>query len=89
MFAVVPELRLDVGYLITPSASVFLGYNLLYASDVARPCNQINPNINPTQSVSWTQEPILNPQGPAQPSFSFNGSSLWAQGVNLGLAIRF
>ena len=61
----------------------------LYASNVARPGNQVNRNTIPTQSVSWTGDPILNPQGPAQPSFAFNISNFWAQGVNIGLSVRF
>jgi hypothetical protein len=88
-FAVVPELRLDVGYRFTPSASVYVGYSLLYASNVARPGNQVNRNINTTQSSSWTEEVVLEPHGPAQPSFSFNSSSFWAQGINIGLSVRF
>lgn len=91
VFAVVPEVRLDIGFRITPSASLFVGYSFLYANNVARPGRQVNRNINPTQTVSWTEDPppLLNPQGPAEPSFSFDSSSFWAQGVNVGLSIRF
>jgi hypothetical protein len=28
-------------------------------------------------------------QGPAQPTFGFNSSSFWAQGINAGLSIMF
>ena len=89
VFAVVPELRLDVGYRITPSVSLFAGYSFLYANSVARPGNQLNRNINTTQSASWTGDPNPSLQGAAQPSFSFNSSSFWAQGINIGLGIRF
>jgi len=89
VFAVVPEVRLNAGYQFTPSASLYVGYSFLFANNVARPGNQVNRNINTTQSTSWTEDthPIL--QGPAQPSFSFNSSNFWAQGVSLGLNIRF
>ncbi|MEO8305662.1 MAG: BBP7 family outer membrane beta-barrel protein [Betaproteobacteria bacterium] len=89
VFAVVPEVRLNAGYAFSPSASVYVGYSFLYANNVARPGNQINRNINPTLSAAWTEDPILDPQGPAQPSFSFNSSNFWAQGINLGVSIRF
>lgn len=89
VFAVVPEVRLNVGYQITPAASLYLGYNFLFANNVVRPGNQVNRNLNTSQSASWTEDPNPTPSGPAQPSFSFNSSSFWAQGVSLGLGIRF
>lgn len=89
VFAVVPEVGLNVGYRITSWASVFVGYTFLYTNNVVRPGNQLNRNINPTQSVSWVGETALNPQGPAQPSFKFNSSDFWAQGINVGLSFPF
>jgi hypothetical protein len=89
VFAVVPELRLDVGYRITPAASIHVGYSVLFANDVARPGNQVDRNINPTQSASWTEDPNATLTGPARPAFSFRSSSFWAQGVSLGLEVRF
>ena len=88
-FAVVPEVNLNVGYRITPAASLFVSYSLLYASNVVRPGNQINRTVNTTQSTSYTEDPNARLAGPAQPSFAFNGSSFLAQGVNVGVAIRF
>jgi hypothetical protein len=89
VFAVLPELLLNVGYRIAPTASIFLGYSFLYTNSVARPGNQMNRNINPTQSVSYVGEPPVSLQGPAQPTFGFNSSSFWAQGVTAGIGIRF
>jgi hypothetical protein len=88
-FAWVPEVQINLGYRFTPAVSIYAGYSFLYASDVVRPGNQINRNINPTQSVSYVGEPPVRLQGPAQPSFSFNTSDFWAQGVNIGLSVRF
>ncbi|HXJ81812.1 MAG TPA: BBP7 family outer membrane beta-barrel protein [Candidatus Methylomirabilis sp.] len=89
VFAVLPEVGVNVGFQITPWASIVLGYTFLYTNNVARPGNQINPNLNTTQSVSWVGDTTLNPTGPAQPSFKFQGSSFWAQGINVGLNFRF
>jgi Putative beta barrel porin-7 (BBP7) len=88
-FAVVPEVGLNIGYRIASWVSVFVGYTFLYTNNVLRPGDQINRNINPTQSVSYTEEPGLPRQGPAQPTFKFNSSDFWAQGINVGLSFRF
>jgi len=89
VFAVLPEVGLNVGYQITPCMSVCVGYTFLFTNNVVRPGNQINRNINPTQAVSYVGEPPVSLQGPAQPTFQFNGSSFWAQGINVGLGFRF
>lgn len=89
VFAVVPEGELGFGYRIASWASVHAGYTFLYTNNVARPGNQINRNINPTQSVSWVGEPPATLEGTAEPSFGFKGSSFWAHGINAGLTFRF
>jgi hypothetical protein len=88
-FAVVPEIGVSVGYRITPQATVYVGYAFLYASSVVRPGEQINRNINTTQSVSFAGDPPAKPVGALQPSFSFNSTDFWAQSVSLGFAYRF
>jgi opacity protein-like surface antigen len=88
-FAVVPEVGLNIGYRLTPQATVYLGYSFLYASNVARPGEQINRNINPTQTVSYGNDPPVTPVGPAQPTFSFATTDFWAQTLSIGLAYRF
>lgn len=88
-FAIVPEATLNLGYRITPAASINLGYSLLHANHVLRPGNQVNRTINPNQSVSWTEDPDMVPQGPALPDFHFKSSSFWAQGLHLGFTFRF
>ena len=52
-FAVVPEMGVNVGYDITCWARVFVGYTFMYISDVARPGNQINPTVNPSQLLAF------------------------------------
>jgi Putative beta barrel porin-7 (BBP7) len=89
VFAVVPEIGLNIGYQITSWASVFVGYTFLYTNNVLRPGNQINRTINTSQDTAYTENPAAKLQGPAQPSFKFNSSDFWAQGINVGLAFRF
>jgi hypothetical protein len=88
-FAAVPEVALNLGYRLTPQATVFVAYSFLYASNVARPGEQINRNINPTQSVAYGNNPPATLVGAAQPSFSFNTTDFWAQTLSIGLAYRF
>ena len=56
VFAVVPEVALNVAYQITDRISVFVGYTMLYVNDVVRPGNQIDRTINTTQNVPWVGE---------------------------------
>ena len=88
-FAVVPELGGSVGYRLTPAATVFVGYSFLYLSNVVRPGEQINRNVNPSYSLAYGGEPPVRPAGSPQPSFSFNTTDFWAQSVSLGLSVRF
>ncbi len=88
-FAVVPEITLNLGYRLTPQATVYVGYSVLYLSNVARPGDQIDRNINITQSVAWGNDPPATLIGPAQPAFSFNTTDFWAQTLSIGLVYRF
>jgi hypothetical protein len=88
-FSVVPEAGLTLGYRITPGLSVFAGYTFLYASNVVRAPQQVNRQINPTGAPAITGNPPRTLVGPAQPSFTFNASDFWAQGLNVGVAYRF
>jgi hypothetical protein len=89
VFAVVPEVGLNIGYRITEWLSVLVGYTFLYTNSVARPAQQIDRTINPTQSAAFGGTPPTVPEGPAHPTFKFNGSDFWAQGLNVGLVGRF
>jgi Putative beta barrel porin-7 (BBP7) len=85
-FTVLPSLELKLGYDIDPRTRVFVGYDLMYWSEVVRPGDQINHSVNLTQS------PVLGTGrlvGPAQPAPLFNHSDFWAQGINVGLEVRY
>jgi hypothetical protein len=89
VFAVVPEVGLTLGYQITQRISVFAGYTFLYVSNVVRAPEQVNRTINPVGVPAITGDPPGPRSGPAQPSFKFQSSDFWAQGLNVGLALRF
>lgn len=86
-FAVVPELTVNVGYQVTSRMRAFVGYNLLFLSNVVRPGNQIDPTVDSTQVPSLS---IYDPTQPAtRPAFTWNETSMWIQGVNFGVEFRY
>ena len=54
-----------------------------------RPGDQIDRTVNTTQSVAYTETPKPVLQGGARPSFAYNESDFWAQGISIGFAYRF
>jgi hypothetical protein len=88
-FTVIPEVGINVGYRLTPWASVVLGYTFLYASSVARPGNQIDTTLNSSQSAALTLNSQTALTGPARPAVKIEGSDFWAHGLNVGLAFNF
>ena len=88
-FAIVPEVALNLGYRLTPQATVYVTGSFLYLSNVARPGEQINRNINTSQSVAWGNDPPATLVGQAQPGFSFVTTDFWATTVSVGFAYRF
>lgn len=85
-FSVIPEVTINVGYNVGRFARVSVGYNFLYATNVLRPGDQIDPTINPTRSAF----PFIIPDtGAVRPTFNPITSNFWAQGVNFGLELRY
>ncbi len=87
-FSVVPEVGLNLGYAITPRIKATFGYTFMYWNNVARPGEQIDRNVNP--STMPTNQAFGNGLGGGnRPSFNFQESTYWAQGLNLGLEFKF
>lgn len=86
-FAVVPELQLKLGYQVTDRMRLFLGYNVLAWTNVARPGQHVDRIINPIQTPSVAGPGLLT--GPARPTFIYNPTTFWAQGLTAGLEYRF
>jgi Putative beta barrel porin-7 (BBP7) len=72
-FALVPEIKLNVGYQIGPQVRCWLGYDFLYWSSVLRPGNQID------NTYDWVTHPLV----------PMVASPFWAQGFDLGIQINF
>lgn len=86
-FAVVPEVQLQAGYRLQNGVRFFVGYDFLYVSNVLRPGDQIDTTLNLTSNPALAPGTTLT--GAARPSATFNSSSLWAQGVNIGASFQF
>jgi hypothetical protein len=86
MFAVIPSLEVKLGYQITPRLRAFLGYDILFWNHVIRPGEQIDRDINLTQSSVLGAGKL---SGPAAPTRLFERTTFWAQDVNFGFEFRF
>ncbi len=90
-FAVMPELGLKVGYNFTPNIRAFVGYDLLYVSNVVRPGDQVDLVVNRSQAPMFLPPGAVNPPlvGIPRPRPLFQTTDFWAQGVNFGLEFRY
>ncbi len=85
-FGIIPSVELKFSYRITRAVLLFVGYDFLYWNQVVRPGNQMDRNVNVSQS-SILSNGILT--GPALPGPLFNRSDFWAQGLTVGFEFRF
>lgn len=87
-FSVIPQVGMNVGYQLTDYVRAYVGYNLIYWTNVVRPGDQIDPVLNPTRTP--TSVPFgAAPTGPARPAFTFQDSDFWAQGISFGMQFNF
>jgi Putative beta barrel porin-7 (BBP7) len=84
VFAVVPEVGVKLGFYFTERLRGFVGYDVIYASNVVRPGDQIDRNVNPTYQPNNGP-----PQGAPLPGFQFRTSDFWAQGLTAGIEWRY
>ncbi len=82
-FSVIPELNVNLGYKCTPNLKFLVGYTLIYWTDVVRPGDQIDREINGTLVPRFGEDPnAVIP--PFRPQFVFNETNVLIQGLNLG-----
>ncbi len=63
---------------------VHAGYSFLYWSEVVRAGDQVDLVVNPD-----LLPPPLPGASPLRPAFQFQGTGIWAQGIDLGIEFRF
>ncbi len=83
VFAILPEGNVNLRWDITRNLRATLGYTFIYTNRVQRSGSAINTNVNPTQIGGGTLD------GVAQPSFTFNDTPFWVQGVTTGFEYRW
>jgi putative beta barrel porin BBP7 len=82
-----PELSVSLGYQVSEGIRLYVGYDLTYWSNVVRPGDQIDRNIN--RSYVPTSEFFGGPAFPQDPVILFRTTDWWMQGINFGVAVRF
>ena len=73
-FSVVPQLGLKAAWQVSSWLRLSLAYNALLWTGVARPGDQVNLAVNPVRGTV---------------PFAFRDSSLWVQGLGLGLEVCY
>lgn len=87
-YAFVPEFNLNVGIQLTTRCRATLGYNLMYLTSVVRPGNQIIfGDSNTALTISGTSQP--GGVAISQPTFRYQDTDFYAQGLVGGLEFRY
>ncbi len=87
-FSVVPEVGLTLGYQLTSTIRLYAGYNFLYWTNVVRPGEQIDRNLDVTQIPNFNIAGA-KPISPSTPNVPFQQSNYWAQGIMIGIEFRY
>jgi hypothetical protein len=87
-FTVVPEINLNLSYHVADWWRVFVGYDFLYWSSVVRPGDQVDRSLDVSKIPNFgaTQTSIVSPPRPAP---LLIGTPFWAQGINVGMELRY
>jgi len=86
-FGIIPSLELKLSYLLSQRWRLFVGYDFMYWNQLVRPGNQLDRNVNLTQSPLLGNGALTGPASPTAPLFS--RSDFWAQGMTFGFEFRF
>ena len=81
----IPQVQATMGVFLTPQLRFTLGYSVIYWTNVMRPTDGIdrdlNPQLLPPETVPFS--------GPERPEFAFRQNDFWAQGFHAGLDYRW
>lgn len=86
-FSVVPELTATLGYQLTSHLRFLIGYNFLYWNRIERVGNQIDRRVDFTQAP--TDGNFVQGKVGATPQFLNQRTDFWAQGINVGVEIKY
>lgn len=103
-FVVIPQFGVEVGYQLTCHLRAFLGYNFLYWAHVTRAADAIDTSINTNWVPGASGWPVGGPpnpvpndpavRNPERPAYNtaakpWAQTDYWAQGINVGLELRY
>lgn len=88
-FTYIPEVGINLGYDMGENLIFNVGYTFLAVSEVLRANEQIDRNLNPTQSpaIAFTPTPAFT--GLESPVAFNTKRYFWVQGINVGIEYRF
>ncbi len=79
-FTILPELGATIGYQWTQHLRLKAGYTMIFWSNVVRPGDQIDLDINP----NFLPPPAVPFGGASRPAFKFVDTDYYVHGLNLG-----
>jgi len=82
-FAVAPGVKFSLGYDLTSSIQLTVGYDFLYYSSVLRPTDQIDRSFS--KGLPFQQDPTST----VGPMRMMRTTDFYAQGLNVGVAFKF
>src|SRR5207245_507774 len=88
VFSVVPEVGLTLGYQLTDTIRLYAGYNFLYWTNVVRPGEQIDRNLDVTKIPNFTVAGA-RPAAVTAPVVPFKETDFWAHGIVIGVELRY
>ncbi len=88
-FAVIPDVNINIGYQFTDCFRIQVGYTFLYINRVLRAGKQFDNCINPEESLAIQGNKNALVANCESHSRSLRTSSLWAQGLNVGIEFQF
>lgn len=89
-FAVVPSLNLQLGYRVCEYATVTIGYDFLYWSNVVRAGGQVDRVVNTDLVPVGFPPPGASPDATPRPAYSgAHETGFWAHGLSFGLDVRY
>jgi hypothetical protein len=83
--SVLPEFRANLGYQVTPNLRATVGYTFMYWSNVVRPGDQVDLDVN-TANLPFSG---TTNTAAVRPAFQFNETDYWAQGISFGGEYRW
>ncbi len=83
-FCMIPEINFNLGYKLTQRLKLRVGYTALFYTNVVRPGDQIDRELNNTLFPTFGEEPDPTIP-PYRPQFVFNETNVLIQGLNTGL----